>query len=560
MRRNFVTAFLSVVGSRILLMSSSVILTPAIIYFAGKTVYGEYGTLMSAWALAIILMNEGVTSGVRKYISEDRPEDGWKEKVFGYYLRLATLLALLTAAGFVLAARFGVVEALWSELDPRYFYLLAPLAFVAQFRGYVRQTLLGLKKEHIAEPIRVLDKVSFAAAAIAITYVGYGVAGIVVGRVLGSLVTGLVAAAFLARHISFRSVFEIPDRDFPRWELFTFNSNTVVYTFLLMSLYHIDILMLASETTPDRVAYYKAALVITEFLWFAPRSLQALMLQSTSNLWAQERYDRIQQIAARLTRYLILLTVIMAIGMYALASTFVPLYLGEGMRPTVEPLMLLLPGVIGFAIARLLLSVSHAKGDMRTLILATGASAVLNFVLNAALIPEFGLIGAAVATSIGYGSLALTQVYAANRLGYRPFSDARIPRIAVVALVSAVPIFLLSDAIESGVLSLLVVPVVGFAVYSALAIAVGAVGLPEVFEIVDSMPEPVRSKSAALQFRLGIASPDGGHESSHDPLDPWSDGDEWSESDSAGRVRIALGVGALVTVGTVVAFTGIPSL
>lgn len=558
MKRNLVTAFFSIIGSRVLLISSSVVLTPAIIHFAGKSVYGEYGTLMSAWALAIILMNEGVTSGVRKYISEERPDADWKEKVFGYYLRLAGLLALLTALAFVAAAYFNVVEAVWSDLDASYFYLLAPLAFVAQFRGYVRQTLLGLKKEHIAEPVRVLDKVSFAAAAIAITYVGYGVAGIVVGRIIGSLVTGLIASAFLARHISFRSVLEIPDRDFPRWELFTFNSNTVVYTFMLMSLYHIDILMLGAMRDSEQVAYYKAGLVITQFLWFAPRSLQALMLQSTSNLWAQGRLDRIEQLTARLTRYLILLTVLMAVGMYALADEFVLVYLGEGMLPTVTPLLLLLPGVIGFAVARLLLSVSHAKGDMRMLILATGASAVLNFALNAIFIPQYGLIGAAVATSIGYGSLAFTQVYAANRLGYRPFSDARVPRIAVTALTSAIPIFLLEGAIESNLLSLLVVPVVGFAVYSALAVAVGAIGLPEMFEIVDAMPGPIQSRSAALQRRLGIAT-DGGR-AKHDPLDPWGASDDERASNTLGRVRLTLGAGALATIVGVVALTGVPSL
>jgi O-antigen/teichoic acid export membrane protein len=502
MARNFVTAFASAMGSRLLLLASSVVLTPAIIAFAGRSVYGQYGTLMAGWAMAVIVMSEGVHSGLRKYLAEERAMEGWKDHVFGFYVRLGLVLAVLTAAGFVFVAESGLVGRIWNDELVPFVFLLAPLAIVVQFRGIARQTLNGLKLETISEPLRVVHKVLFAMAGIAITYVGYGVGGLVAGQLVASLLAGVVGLYFLGSRVSWRHVLKRTPEEFPTRELFVFNVNSVVYTFLLMSLYHVDVLMLSSHATSTEVAYYKGALVITQFLWFIPRALQSLMLQSTSNFWAQGQLDRIESMARRLVRYILLLTLLLAIGMGALAADFVPLYLGEEMRPTITPLLILLPGTVGFAIARPLLSISHASGDLKPPIVATGIAAVSNLGLNALLIPEYGIIGAAVATSVGYGSLAALQTGVARYLGYAPFSHIRLGSIVTTAVLSAVPIVWLSRTVESPVLALLLVPVVGFAVYSLLSLLTGAVELDELFDILESAPAPVSERAAAVRARV----------------------------------------------------------
>ncbi len=518
MKRNFVTAFLSVVGSRVLLLGSSVVLTPAIIAFAGKSTYGEYGTLMSAWALIVIFMTDGVTSGIQKFLSEERDVPDWQNHVFGFYLRIAAALAVLTAILFVVAAYTGLVAWVWRDEFVGYFYLLAPLALVAQFRGFTRKALLGLKLEHIGEPIRVVHKVLFAAFAIGFVYFGFGVPGLVLGQLAASLLAGLVAAAFVYRRLSFRSVFRRTPDGFPTGELFSFNTLTVVYSFLLMSLYHVDILMLGAMMTSEKVAYYKAAMVITQFLWFAPRSLQSLMLQSTSNLWTQGRTERLTSMASRLTRYLLLLTLLLAIGMGALAHDFVPLYLSEEMMPSVEPLLILLPGTVGFALARPMLSINQANGDLRPLVLGTAASAVPNAVLNYLLIPVYGISGAAIATSVGYGSLVVFQTMIARHHGYEPFADARWLRVVVTALLAGVPIVLVARSIDARLVALLVVPVVGFVLFSSLSFATGAVGVDEVLEILDATPGPVSDRVRAARQRFASPASD-----TADPLTPFVD-------------------------------------
>ncbi|WP_241768229.1 lipopolysaccharide biosynthesis protein [Haloferax sp. ATB1] len=399
MKRNMVTAFLSIFGGRIFIVLSSVVLTPLLITTLGFELYGRYGTLTAVFGISTILMSSGINSGARKFLAEDRSISDWQTHVFGYYFRLGTVLAVLTALAFAAAARFGVVTRF---LGPEYvvgFYGLAGLTIATQFREYARRSLMGLKQEHLSEPLRVLNKVGTRLALIGIAYLGYEIGGLMVGLIVVNSLVALLALWWVRKNVSLRGIVSTTPRGFPTKELFSFNHLSVVYMLFLTSMYHVDVLMLASHVTETRVGYYKSALVISQFLWVIPRSIQSMLVQSVSDLWADERIDQINEIASRVTRYGMLVIVLLSLGLAALAKDFVPLYLGSGSMPVVTPLLILLPGTIGFAVVRPILAISHAKADMKPLIAATGAAAVLNIVLNVVLIPRHGILGAAVATT-----------------------------------------------------------------------------------------------------------------------------------------------------------------
>jgi O-antigen/teichoic acid export membrane protein len=485
-------------------MLSLAVTTPVLVWLLGASAYGQYATVLSVFSLLMILVSSGINSGARKYLAEEREEAHWQDHVFGFYFRLALLLAAVAAVGFVLAARYGLVAAtLGEELVP-YFYLLAALAVLSQFMNYLRRSLMGLKLERIAEPIRVSFTWVFAAVAIGLAWLDFGVTGVLLARIVGALVVIGASAYFLVGRISFSHVLRPTPDGFPRRKLFAFNYKTVVYVFLLTSLYHVDVIMLGAvdSVSSETVGYYKAALVLAEFLWLVPRAVQSTMIQSVSNLWAEGQTERITDLATRVTRYGLLLTALLAVGIGALARDFVPLYYPPEFVASVTPLLLLLPGTVGFAVARPILSISHAKGDMNVVILATAAAAGINLGLNALLIPRFGMAGAAVATSIGYGSLPLFHAVGARRLGFEPFADARLGPVALTTGLSAVVIVGLAALLSNPLLSLVVVPPVGFVVYAGLALATGAIDLQEVAELLSALPAPVSGRANAVLDRI----------------------------------------------------------
>ncbi|RDZ42295.1 hypothetical protein C5B86_16555 [Haloferax sp. Atlit-19N] len=547
-----VTAFLSIFGGRIFIVLSSVVLTPLLITTLGFELYGRYGTLTAVFGISTILMSSGINSGARKFLAEDRSISDWQTHVFGYYFRLGTVLAVLTALAFAAAARFGIVTRF---LGPEYvvgFYGLAGLTIATQFREYARRSLMGLKQEHLSEPLRVFNKVGTRLALIGIAYLGYEIGGLMVGLIVVNSLVALLALWWVRKNVSLRGIFSTTPRGFPTKELFSFNHLSVVYMLFLTSMYHVDVLMLASHVTETRVGYYKSALVISQFLWVIPRSIQSMLVQSVSDLWADERIDQINEIASRVTRYGMLVIVLLSLGLAALAKDFVPLYLGSGSMPVVTPLLILLPGTIGFAVVRPILAISHAKADMKPLIAATGAAAVLNIVLNVILIPRHGILGAAVATTIGYSSLPVFNLASARYLGFKPFSDARLVRVLATGFISGVPIFLLSMTIESSLLALVVVPIIGLLVFVTVAFVVGAVDADEALDLLSSLPDPVGSRATAIRARRGGSSGNAGSPA-------WGD-ESWTDRHKNTLQRVLLVAGILLSLSGVALAVGVPSV
>ncbi|WP_137286723.1 oligosaccharide flippase family protein [Halorussus salinisoli] len=496
MGRNLFSAFLSIFSARVLTSVVAILSLPVVVRILGPAGYGDYAFLMSAFNLLMIFVSSGVTEGVQKFVGEDR-DDEWRDRVVGFYLKLGVALAMIGGVGVAGVAVFGPVEQWLGPEFRRYFGLLALLVLTVQFRSFTRRTLMGMGLERYSEPLQVASKVVWVVAALGLLSLGWGVAGLLAANVVSSGTTALVGGALILGRVSVSRVVSRLPPEFPRSELLSFNALNVVLALLMMSLYHVDVLMLRTLAGDSVTGYYKAALAVAEYLWFVPLSLQTLLLHSTSDLWADRRLARIESLAAKITRYALLLTVLLALGVAALADRFVPLYFGAEYAPAVAPLRLLLPGALAFAVVRPVFSISRANGDLRPLVAATGGAALLNAALNVALIPRYGMVGAAIATGVGYGSMLLFHVASARRLGYDPLADLRAGRVAATAGFGAVAIFGTAAVLERDPVALAVVPVVGFAAYLSAALLTGAVGRDEMGEIAAALPVPEQVRAFA---------------------------------------------------------------
>lgn len=496
---NLFKRFLSILGGKTFSTVVALVSTPIIVRLLGPGGYGDYAALLSIFSLYMIPVSSGVTEGVQKFVAEERDTPNWQTHVVRFYLLLATVAVVIAAVVLLAFTTAGYAEWLFGDAFTRYFYLLAGFVFVGQFRAVSYRTVLGFGKEPVSESLKVLKKLGTVVVGIALVTLGYGVSGMLLGHIVANVVVALGAGYVIARTVSARALLGRPPRGFPYRELLSFNGQNILLILLVMSLFHVDVVMLRTLGNSETTGFYKGALSIAEFLWFVPITLQRLLLHSSSSLWSNDRTERITELSARITRYTILLAVLMALGLAVLADEFLPLYYGPEFVAATTPLLLLLPGVIGFSAARPLQAISQGSGQIRTLVYATGTAATINLVANAVLIPTYGMIGAAVATSSGYGSMFLLLVWAARRIGYDPLDDFRPFRIAATALVTAPVIVLVETLAGSGLLALVVVPPVGGVVYLAAAILTGAVDASEVVEIGAKLPGPVGAFAESVQ-------------------------------------------------------------
>ncbi len=495
MANSITSAFGWVVVSKAVVVVAGFAFTPALVRLIGPTAYGQYALFLSMYGIVNLVIIGGTSDALRKYISE-RDDPAWQTAVYGYLLGPTLLLGTLTGLGFMLAAWTGLAAALFGEAFTSLFYLLGLYALVSQLAFHNLRALMGLRLESKSEPLKIIQKLLFVSLGLGLVGLGFGVEGVVVAHIVASGAVFVVGALFLRQVLdagllrSWLSSLRVgpleggsdleTNLELPKRRMMGYIGSTVVFFLFLNSLYYVDVIFLQYWSTDETVGYYQGALSIAEFLWFAPLAVQLVLLQRVSERWEKGQLEAIQRQATLVTRYVLLFTALVALGMAALAADFVPLYLGSAFTPSVTPLLLLLPGVIGFAVARPTLAINQGRRSLRPLLIATGACSLVNLAGNLLLIPRYGMIGAAVATSIGYASLVVFQSMAARHLGYDPLAGLRpVPTLATIGVAGGV-IFTVSTAISSSLLALLIVPPVGAVVYVSVAVALGAVTKEEI--------------------------------------------------------------------------------
>lgn len=488
---NAIRSVLSIFSSRVGVLVFTIIITPILTRLLGSDGYGDYSFLISTLQWSLTLVYVGSFNGIRKYIAEERETEKWADQVFAFYLKIVVVSATLAITIIFAVTETGFITNLLGEDFVLYFYLIAlMIPFRALFRTS-RSVLLGFNLEHYSEPLRIIDKAIFAGFVVFLSYVGWGVAAVLAGRTIAIGIVSIVSIALISRRIQLSTIFKSSTDLFPKFDLLKYGLSTMIFSFLIISMYHLDILLLRVIIGDTETGYYKAALVIAEFLWFVPIAIQISLLHSTSKLWAEEQYERLTRVSTQVVRYTLLFTILLVLGTAGLADPLLSLYFGQEFSASVVPLLLLLPGALGFAVARPIFAISQGQDNLRILIIVTAVAALLNLVLNLILIPKYGMNGAAVATSVSYGSMFGLHVWSAMRLGFNPLADIRFKKIIITTLIAAVPIIIVPQYIASDILALLITPPIGLLIFSAVALKLNAVQKQEIFQLLSSSSLPI---------------------------------------------------------------------
>jgi len=156
MQTNAFRGFISMFGAKVITLLLGLLVTPIIVRLLGSSQYGDYAFILSILGITMILANAGIFDGTRKYIVEDREQPHSIEQVFGFYLRVAFVLALFAAIIYTTISWLGFSEQLFDHEFTVYFYLLGGLIFCRQAYSVARGGLMGLGLENRSELLTIL--------------------------------------------------------------------------------------------------------------------------------------------------------------------------------------------------------------------------------------------------------------------------------------------------------------------------------------------------------------------------------------------------------------------
>ncbi len=154
------------------------------------------------------------------------------------------------------------------------------------------------------------------------------------------------------------------------------------------------------------VGYYSIAVAMAESLWYFPNAVGTIIFARTPGLSA----DEANRSTPRICRNTFFITILAALALFGLSKYIIILFFGFTFLPALKPLWVLLPGIVALTIWKVLANEMAGRGKPLINAIGAGVSLAVNIPLNFWLIPEMGISGAALASTISYTVSAIVTL------------------------------------------------------------------------------------------------------------------------------------------------------
>lgn len=220
-------------------------------------------------------------------------------------------------------------------------------------------------------------------------YLQYAVIGVFSG--VGSNICNLFP---LRKYINLRNLKKLKLKQHLKPVFIFFGSSIAISVFTML-----DTVMLGFLSTETEVGFYSAATKIVYMIRNLFPAVFTVMFPKMSILVENSRTDELKELIQKTVCLIMCLSFPMISGLYILANPVITVLSGSSYIPAVPSMyamtpLLLLSSVSGFLGGNVL----NSMGKEKTYLLCVIIGAATDFILNLILIPDFGSLGASLAT------------------------------------------------------------------------------------------------------------------------------------------------------------------
>lgn len=209
----------------------------------------------------------------------------------------------------------------------------------------------------------------------------------------------VLAWKLLARQTLAAGKTDAADRKtFFSYSLVSFFSNVIQFI-----AYRVDYWILEYYRGSEELGWYSLAVRVAQLFWILPLLLAGIIFPAVAGRSGLFDVRRLLV----LIRWMNLANVVAALAVWLLAPTLLPVVFGVAFTPSVALLFWLLPGVILFCMTTILCAYFAADRQLRFNFYTSLVCVSVITVLDLLLIPGYGMQGAAIASTIGYGTCSI---------------------------------------------------------------------------------------------------------------------------------------------------------
>lgn len=270
-------------------------------------------------------------------------------------------------------------------------------------------TLNGFRKMNHFAMVNVLQNTFvFLISIFFVLFLKMGVRGAVIGFVVPTIVIGVFSLLFIRKSffLPSRAVLSSVLREITWFGFYIVLGNSIG---LLNT--QIDSLLIGRFMSETDVGYYAIAVIIMQGITLLPSAVQAVTTPTMATYYGKREYSKIRELVKNIMLKTFAIELIVLVFLAIFGKYIIAILFSEEFAPAYTPMLILSIGYLMYSPWTSVGAIFASIGKVNLSFKLNGLCAILNTTLNLLLIPKFGLIGAASATSFSLIFSLIINIY-----------------------------------------------------------------------------------------------------------------------------------------------------
>tara|TARA_Y100000310_G_scaffold82857_1_gene79486 strand:- start:37883 stop:39403 length:1521 start_codon:yes stop_codon:yes gene_type:complete len=370
----------------------------------GVSEYGLFSLGLGIIGIIIGISLFGLQRGVLRYVSYYRGKEdlGSVKGAIVYSLKISFMIS------FVL----GILLFLLSDFIALNYFNNTNLSFILKILAIVipinvinevsLHAILGFQKiKYVVISKNIILNLVKVLLTLILLYFSISIIGIAVVYVISFLISLIFSLYFLERKV-FPIIRSKIKSIYVGKEIFSFSWPLVFSSFAMMIMGWSDTIMIGLFKTVREVGLYNTALPTAQILYTIPQGLAFLVVPTLTYLFSKKDMNEFKLVYKSTTKWIFIINIILFSIFILFPKEIITILFGAEYSIASSSLVILSMGLFlnySFILTNYIPTVTN-RTKLELLNISSGA--ILNIILNIILIPKYGIIGAAVATSISF--------------------------------------------------------------------------------------------------------------------------------------------------------------
>ncbi|MDP2628706.1 MAG: flippase [Nanoarchaeota archaeon] len=425
----------------------------------GPEIYGLFSLAIMVLGLFVAVFSLGLSEGLTRFIPWYRGKK--QEKRIRYVFKISSIVTILSgiiAASILFLLSDAIATKIFHDANLiiflKIFAFLIPIYMIANIFLSVLQSFEEITWNSFI--LNILQNVVKVFALVLFIFLGFETNAVIFSFFLGILSMLIVSYIVCIRitPIIFRKfILDEKEKVKIREDFFSYSWPLLFAGIISTLLFWIDSFSIGYFKTAVEVGLYNAAVPIILLIRFAPEIFLKLFFPMITRELSKGRKKVVNELSKQVSKWIFAINLPLFLLIIIFPEQIISILFGSEYLAAANSVRILSIGA--FAISSVFISnnILYTLGKSKILLVNLMSLSILNIILNALLVPRYGINGAAFATTISNIILATLFFFQAKHYtSIIPFKKKMI-RITLVSIIPVLVIIFLKTKIPGTILN-----------------------------------------------------------------------------------------------------------